>query len=87
MQITGQTMDQLRESMKDDAKKRIKINLALSEIAKLENVEVNDEDLNNEFKKMSEMYGMSEEEVRKYVPEDTLKDDLKLQKTLDLLKK
>jgi len=87
MKITGQTMDQLRESMKDDAKKRIKINLALSEIAKLENVEVNDEDLNNEFKKMSEMYGMSEEEVRKYVPEDTLKDDLKLQKTLDLLKK
>ena len=34
LKITNQTVDQLRDSMKDDANKRIKINLALSEIAK-----------------------------------------------------
>ncbi len=87
LKITNQTIDQLRDSMKDDANKRIKINLALAEIAKSENVTVNEEDLKNEYDKMAEMYGMSVEEIKKYVPEDTLKDDLKMQKALDLLKK
>ena len=87
MQITNQTIDQLKDSMKDDAIKRIKINLGLDEIAKLEKVEVNDEDIENEYKKMSEMYGMDVEQIKSFVPADTLKDDLRLQKSLDLLKK
>ena len=87
MQLTGQNMEQLRASMKDDAIKRIKINLALDEIAKQEKVEVTDEDINAEYEKMASMYGMEKEEIKKYIPADNLKDDLKLQKTLDLLKK
>ncbi|MBO5527577.1 MAG: trigger factor, partial [Erysipelotrichaceae bacterium] len=87
LQITNQTVDQLRDSMKDDASKRIKINLALDQIAKSENVTVNDEDLNSEYDKMAEMYGMPVDDVKKYVPADTLKDDLRMQKALDLLKK
>lgn len=87
LQITNQTIDQFRDSMKDDASKRIKINLALAEIAKSENVTVNEEDIKSEYDKMAEMYAMPVEEIRKYVPEDTLKDDLRMQKALDLLKK
>ena len=87
LKITNQTVDQLRDSMKDDANKRIKINLALDQIAKSENVTVNDEDLNSEYDKMAEMYGMPVDDVKKYVPADTLKDDLRMQKALDLLKK
>ena len=87
LKITNQTVDQLRDSMKDDASKRIKINLALDQIAKSENVTVNDEDLNSEYDKMAEMYGMPVDDVKKYVPADTLKDDLRMQKALDLLKK
>ena len=48
---------------------------------------VNDEDLNSEYDKMAEMYGMPVDDVKKYVPADTLKDDLRMQKALDLLKK
>ena len=87
LQITQQTMEGLRDSMKEDAKKRIKINLALDEIAKKEEIKVEEEDLNAEFQKMADMYGMDVEEVKKYVPDSTLKDDLRLQKALDLLKK
>ena len=87
LKITNQTVDQLRDSMKDDVNKRIKINLALDQIAKSENVTVNDEDLNSEYDKMAEMYGMPVDDVKKYVPVDTLKDDLRMQKALDLLKK
>ncbi|MDO4197367.1 MAG: trigger factor [Erysipelotrichaceae bacterium] len=87
LQITNQTVDQMKETMKDDAIKRIKINLGLNEIAKLENVEVNDEDVDKEFTSMSEMYGMDIEELKKYIPVDNVKSDLKVQKTLELLKK
>lgn len=86
MQLTGQTMDQLRDSMKEDAIKRIKINLALTEIGKKEKIEVNDDDVKAEYEKMSTMYGMSEEELTKYIPAENIKEDLKLQKTLDSLK-
>lgn len=86
LQIMGQTADQLRDSLKEDAIKRIKTNLGLSEIAKLENVQVEDADIDEELKKMSEMYSMSVEEISKYVPRETLTDDLKMQKTLDMLK-
>ena len=87
MKLTGQTMEQLRDSMKDDAIKRIKINLALTEIGIKENIEVNDDDVKAEYEKMSSMYGMSVDEVSKYVPAENIKEDLKLQKTLDSLKK
>ena len=87
LQITNQSIDQLKDSMKDDAIKRIKINLALDEIAKLENVEVSEQDIEDEYTKMSTMYAMDVEQIKQFVPADTLKDDLRLQKSLDLLKK
>ncbi len=87
LQITNQTVDQLKESMKDDAVKRIKTNLALAEIAKLENVEVTDEDVNKELQNMSDMYGIEVEQIKTLVPASQIKDDLKIQKTVELLKK
>ena len=39
------------------------------------------------FRKVAEDYGVDPDELKKYVPEDTLKGDLKNQKTLELLKK
>ena len=87
MDLTGQTMEQLRDSMKDDADKRIKINLALREISKNENIEVSEDDINEEYNKMATMYGMPVEDIKKYIPVENLKEDLQLQKTLDSLKK
>ena len=87
MQITGQTVDGLKESMKEDAIKRIKVNLGLSEIVKKEKITVDADDTAKEYERMAELYGLTVEQIRGYVPEDTLLDDLKLQKALDLLKK
>ena len=87
LQMTGQKMEDFRDSLKENAIKRIKVNLALDEIGKLEKVEVSDDDVNEEYKKMSEMYSMDIEDVKKYVPASSIKSDLKYQKTLDFLKK
>lgn len=87
LKITNQTKDALRDQMKDDAIKRIKINLGLAEIAKKDNIVVSDDDIKAEYDKMAEMYQMPVDDIKKYISEDSLKDDLKLQKTLDSLKK
>ena len=87
LQLTNQTLDQLKDSMKDDAIKRIKVSLGLAEIAKLEKVEVTDEDVAQEFDKLSKMYGMPVDEIKNYILETDLKADIKVQKALDTLKK
>ena len=87
LKMTGQKMEDFRDSLKENAIKRIKVNLALDEISKKEKVEVIEDDINEEYKKMSEMYGMDVEDVKKYIPADNIKSDLKSQKTLELLKK
>ncbi|MBR4461000.1 MAG: trigger factor [Erysipelotrichaceae bacterium] len=86
MQLTGQTIDGLKETMKEDALKRVKINLGLAEIVKKEKIAISPEDVNAEYERMADLYGLTVEELHNYVPEDTLLDDLKLQKALDLLK-
>lgn len=87
LQFTNQSIDDFRNQMSDDAKKRIKVNLALDEIAKKENIEVSAKDITDEYQKMADMYGMEVEQIKNFVPEFTLKDDLRLQKALDFLKK
>ena len=87
LKFTNQSKDALKEQFKEDAIKRIKINLGLSEIAKIENIEVSDDDIKAEYDKMADMYKMDVEDIKKYIPEESLKDDLKINKTLESLKK
>lgn len=87
LQITNQTKDALKEQFKDDAIKRIKINLGLNEIAKSEKVEVSEDDIKAEYDQMADMYKMPVDDIKKYIPIDSLKEDLKVRKTLDSLKK
>ena len=87
LQYTGMTMDALREQLKDTAQKAVKTQLVLAEIAKAENVEVSDEDVEAEFKKMADMYGMEVEKVKELMGAnlDALKTDLKTQKTIAVI--
>ncbi len=63
-QISGQSEDQLREQMKDDAEQRVKTNLTLTAIADAENIEVSDEDIDKELEKMSEQFNISVEDIK-----------------------
>ena len=84
LQFTGMTMEALREQLKETAEKAVKSQLVLAEIAKAENVEVTDEDVEAEFTKMAEMYGMEVEKVKELMGAniEALKADLKTQKTV-----
>ena len=92
-QMTGQTLDKMREESREMAEKSVKTELVLSEITKAENIEVNDDEVNAEIDKMAAMYGMDKEallaDVRKsgnyarFI--DETKYRLSHEKTIDLL--
>ena len=87
LKMTNQTIDQLKETFKDEALKRIKTTLCLKEIAKKENLVPTDEDVAKQYDEMSKQYNMPVDEIKKYVTDDQVKSDLKLQKAIDFLKK
>ncbi|TDL96671.1 trigger factor [Macrococcus brunensis] len=85
-QFSGQTEEQLKESMSEDAAKRVKTNLTLAAIANAENIEISDEDVEAELTNMSEQFGLSVEDIRAALGNaEVLKDDLRIQKAIDVL--
>ena len=86
MQYMGMDVNALRGMYKEDAEKRVKLRLALETIAKKENIEVTEADLDEEYGKIAETYKMDVEKVKESVPADSLYEDVKVQKALNLVK-
>lgn len=85
-QFSGQDEDALREQMKEDARKRVRINLTLEAIAKAENIVASEEDVNEELEKMSEMYQMPVDNIKQALGSmEGLKADLQIRKAVDFL--
>ena len=94
-EMTGQDIEKMRESIKESAEKSVKRDLVLTEIAKVENVQATEEEVNAELDRTALMYGMDREgliaEVRKSGNYARFIDEIKYQiinrKTVDLLAK
>lgn len=85
-QFSGQDEEALRNQMTEDAKKRVKVSLTLEAIAKEENIEVTEEDINKELENMSKMYNMSVDQIKQALGSlDGIKSDLAIRKAIDLL--
>ncbi len=76
----GMSVDSIKETYRERAEKEVKIELALEKIAELENIEITDEDVEAEYKTMSEKYGVDIDTVKKAVMADTVKKELKARK-------
>ncbi|MCD8300054.1 MAG: trigger factor [Clostridiales bacterium] len=88
MQYSGTTMDGLREQVRPDAESQIRHELVLDAIAAAEEIEITDEDIDEEIKKMAAMYQMDAEQLKGYMGEDeeeNMKLDLASRKALDLI--
>ncbi|WP_031407890.1 trigger factor [Geobacillus vulcani] len=85
-QFSGQDEAALREQMREDAEKRVRAALTLEAIAKAENIEVTDEEVNKELEKMAEAYKLSVDKIKELLGSlDGVKEDLKWRKTVDFL--
>ncbi|WP_341878049.1 trigger factor [Defluviitalea saccharophila] len=88
LQFTGQTMETLKANFRSDAEFQVKARLVLEEIAKAENIEVTDEELNDEFKKMAEQYQMELDKLLSTVGDaekESVREDIKIRKAVDLV--
>ncbi|NHA42811.1 trigger factor [Staphylococcus schleiferi] len=85
-QISGQSEEDLRGQMKDDAEQRAKTNLTLAAIAEAENIEVSEEDVDKELQTMSEQFNISVEDIKNTLGNtDIVKNDVRVKKVIDLL--
>lgn len=85
-QFSGQDESELKEQMKADAEKRVRVSLTLEAIAKAENIEVTDEEVEKELEKMSETYNLPVDQIKQILGStDSIKEDLKLNKAVELL--
>jgi trigger factor len=85
-QFSGQDEAALREQMNEEAQKRVKFNLTLEAIAKAENLEASEEDVNAELEKMAQMYNMTVENIQAALGgTEGITSDLKLNKAVDFL--
>ncbi|WP_145948592.1 MULTISPECIES: trigger factor [Paenibacillus] len=89
LSFSGQTTADLQEQMKEDAEKRVRNNLVLEQIAKEENIEVTEEDINKELEVMAESYKRTADEIRNILTANgslgSLREEISLRKTVDLL--
>ena len=86
MQYMGMDVNGLKGMYKDEAEKRVKLRLALETVARKENIEVTEADLDEEYNKMAEAYKMEVEQVKAAVPAESLTEDVKVEKALKLVK-
>ena len=85
-QYTGMTLDSLREQLRPQAEKQVKLRLALEAIAKKEKIKVTKADIEEELKRIADAYQMDIEKVREMVPADSVAEDMKVKKAMDLVK-
>jgi len=84
----GTTVDQFKEQIKPNALLQVKGTLALEEIARLEKLEAQDADVDEQLQKMAEAYGMELDKVKEFMRDEdieTLKSDIKITKALEFL--
>ena len=88
LQMTGRSIEELRNERREDAARLVKSSLVLEAIAKAEGIEVSEEELTEELEKMASMYRMEVEQLKSSLRETDLEDikgQLKIRKTIDLL--
>ena len=86
IKYTGADKETFFAGFRPQAERQVKIRLALEEIAKLEKIEMTEEEMNEEFKTLAERYEMKEDQVRKIVPADELALDLCVEKAIKLVR-
>lgn len=86
-QFSGQDEEALRGQMKEDAEKRVRINLVLEAIAKAENLEASDEEVGKELEEMSTQYNLPIDQIKNALGGNLegLKADLIIKKAVDFL--
>ncbi|MCR5147401.1 MAG: trigger factor [Eubacterium sp.] len=88
LQMTGSTLEQMKEQVKPQAEARVQSSLVLEAIVEAEGIEAKDADVDDEILKMSEQYGMEVEKINEMLRDEdreNIKKDICIKKAADLI--
>ena len=80
MAMTGMTIDMVRSQAAAAAMERVRRDLALGAVVAAENIEISDEDLEAEYKRLADEYHMELDQVKAAAPAGDVKKGLAIQK-------
>lgn len=86
LKYTNSTIDDFKKSFRPQAEMQVKYRLALDKIAELENLKADEKDLEEEYKKLAEGYGIEVDKVKAAIPASELEKDICANKAIDLVK-
>ena len=81
----GMDKEAFEASMREQAVSQVKLDLAFEKIAEIEKIEVSAEDIDAEYAKLAEMYGIEVEKIKNLIAEDMLKADLLTEKVMNFV--
>ena len=88
LQMTGSTLEQMKEQVRPQAEARVQSSLVLEAIVDAENIEAKDADVDDEILKMSEQYGMEVEKINEMLRDEdreNIKKDICIRKAAELI--
>ena len=83
---TGQNLDQLRENFRPRAERAVKTRLALEAIVTAESITATEDEINDEYKKIADMYQIDVENVKAAIDAKDLSGDICVRKAFQLVK-
>jgi len=86
LKYTNSSMDDFKKSFRPQAESQVKFRLALEKIVELENIKASDEDIEAQYEKMANDYGMEVDKVKAAVPATEIGKDLAVGKAIDFVK-
>ncbi len=86
LKFSNSTMEKFKDSLKDEANRRVGYRLIIDAVVKEEKLEMSDEEVEKELKETAEKYGMSKEDFEKEVgSRDLFKYDLLVRKAMKII--
>ncbi len=85
-QYTGLDLDGLRKQMRPGAERQVKTRLALERIGEKENLTVTDEEVEAEYARLAEQFGMEADKVKEAVDRASIEADLKVKAAIELVR-
>ncbi|OWC34545.1 trigger factor, partial [Escherichia coli] len=84
-QLTGTTQEDLHNQYSAEADKRVKTNLVIEAIAKVEGFEATDSEIEQEINDLATEYNMPADQVRSLLSADMLKHDIAMKKAVEVI--
>ena len=86
MKYTGQTIETLKTQFRPQAEKQVKTRLALEYIAKAEGLTATEEDVNTEYQKIADAYGIEVDKVKASIEAAAIEADVVVGKAVLLVR-